>query len=404
MKFLYTAKKSTGETFTAELEAADKGEFYRELRKSGNTLVTVEEKKKGFGINMEINLGFLSRIKTMDKITFARNVGGMLEAGLALSRAITVVERQTKNKKLKKIYQSINENISAGKTFHDSLAEEPKVFSDLFVSMVKAGEEGGTLSESLKNLALQMEKTYIIQKKVKGAMIYPGVILSVMFVIGIIMMIVVVPSLAKTFADLKTPLPTSTKVVIAVSGFASNHYILLFLIIIAVVTCFIYALRTKIGKRVADFVSLHVPVISTIVKESNAARTTRTLSSLLSSGVDLLMAVRITGEVLQNSYYKSVLKRTEAVVEKGDPISTIFTQEEKLYPIFVGEMMSVGEETGKLATMLVGVASFYENEVEQKTKDMSTIIEPFLMVIIGAGVGFFAVSMITPMYSVMNNI
>lgn len=404
MKFSYTAKKSNGEEYSAVMDVADKSTFFRELRKLGDVPIRVNEAKESKGFNMEIDFEFLQRIKTMDKISFARNISNMLDAGLSLSRALGVIERQTKSKKLKTIFKNLNNSISGGKTFHESLAMEPKVFSTLFVSMVKAGEEGGTLSESLKHLALQMEKTYQIQKKVKGAMIYPAVILSVMVVIGVLMMILVVPNLAKTFEDLNTPLPTSTKIVIGLSDFASNHYILLILIVAAIGIMIYYGLKTKIGKRTLDFMAINVPVISNIVVESNASRTTRTLSSLLSSGVDLVNAVRITGEVMQNSYYKSVLLRTEKIVEKGEPISTIFSQEEKLYPVFVGEMMSVGEETGKLASMLMGVATFYESEVEQKTKDMSTIVEPFLMVFIGAAVGFFAVSMITPMYSVMNNI
>lgn len=404
MKFSYTAKKATGEEHTAIIEAADKSAFFRELRKAGDTPIDFHEVKESKGLRLEINFDFLKRIKPMDKITFARNISGMLEAGLSLSRALGVIERQTQNKKLKNVYKNLNNNINGGKTFHESLEMEPKVFSTLFVSMVKAGEEGGTLAESLKHLASQMEKTYLIQKKVKGAMMYPSVILGVMLIIGVLMMVMVVPNLAKTFADLNTDLPLSTKVIIGLSDFASNHYILLLLILAALGTGFYYAMKTTWGKKAFDFASIRIPIVGTIIKESNSARTARTLSSLLSSGVDLVTSVRITGEVMQNSYYKNVLQRTEKIVEKGEPISTVFVQEEKLYPIFVGEMMSVGEETGKLASMLMGVASFYENEVEQKTKDMSTIIEPFLMVIIGAGVGFFAVSMITPMYSVMNNI
>ncbi|MEN9649199.1 MAG: hypothetical protein RL094_166 [Candidatus Parcubacteria bacterium] len=403
MKFSYTAKKPDGSTYDSTMEAADKAAFYRELRKIGDTLISVKEGKKSVG-QMEINLPFLNRIKMIDKITFARNISGMLEAGLPLSRALAVSERQASNVKLKKIYKEINEFITSGKTFHEALAQHPKVYSSLFISMVKAGEESGDLAGSLKHLASQMEKTYVIQRKIKGAMMYPGIILSVMVLIGILMMIFVVPALTKTFKDLGTKLPASTTFIIATSDFASNHYILLVLIILAAVVVFILLLKTKIGKRYADFIVLHLPVISLIVKESNAARTARTLSSLLSAGVDLLLAVKITGEVMQNSFYKEVLQRTEVAVEKGDPVSKIFEEETNLYPVFVGEMMSVGEETGKFASMLTGVAVFYENEVEEKTKDLSTIIEPVLMVIIGAGVGFFAVSMIMPMYSVMNNL
>lgn len=404
MKFSYTAINKDGQKYTSILEAQGKASFYEEFKKTGDTLVNVKEIKKGNVFSYEIHISFLERVKMIEKINFARNLGNMLEAGLALSRALTVAERQTTNAKLKGIFKGLNESIAAGKSFHEALEQYPKVFSDLFVAMVKVGEEGGNLAESLKLVANQMEKSYIIKKKIKGAMMYPSVIVFVMIVIGILMMIFVVPGLTNTFKELKVPLPTSTKVIIFISDFASNHYVATFGLLIALVVGFVLVGKTKLGKKVLDFTTLRIPVIGLILKEGNSAQTARTLSSLLSSGVDLVLAVRITGDVLQNSYYKDVLKRSEKVVEKGDQLSSIFIAEDKLFPVFVGEMMSVGEETGRLAPMLVGVANFYENEVEQKTKDLSTIIEPILMVFIGASVGFFAISMIKPIYSVMNNI
>jgi len=235
-------------------------------------------------------------------------------------------------------------------------------------------------------------------------MVYPGIILSLMVVIGILMLIFVVPRLTDTFKELNTELPASTKFVIALSDFFKNHYILALMGILAVFAGFKYFLRTKIGKKIFDTGALRVPVIGTIIKELNSARTARTLSSLLSSGVDLLPAIDITSEVLQNNFYKEVMSEAHFTVEKGQPLSSIFMKHEYLYPIFVGEMISVGEETGQLSKMLLGVGVFYENEVEQKTKDLSTIVEPMLMIVIGLGVGFFAISMISPMYSVMNNI
>ncbi len=401
MKFSYTAINKEGQKYASVMEANSKADFFLELKKTGDVLVTVQEAKAKTGLNMNISI---DRVTMMDKIIFARNLANMLEAGLALSRAINVMERQTKNQKLKKTYASLNEAIASGKSFHQALEMHPHIFSNLVVSMVKVGEEGGNLADTLRQVALQMEKNYTLRKKIKGAMMYPSVIIGVMCVIAVLMMIFVVPGLTKTFEELKVPLPASTRVVIFVSNFASNHYIAALAMLIMAIIGAIYAVRTTWGKRAVDFISLHIPVISTIIKEGNSAQTSRTLASLLSSGVDLLLAVKICGDVLQNSYYKDVLKRSEAVVEKGEPLSSIFIKEEKLFPIFVGEMINVGEETGRLAAMLVGVATFYENEVEQKTKDLSTIIEPILMVIIGAAVGFFAISMIKPIYSIMNNI
>ncbi len=402
MKFAYKAIRNNGETYEDVREAVDKFELYRSLKKDGDTVVSAHEAGEE-GIKLQMP-AFLKRIKMHEKITVARNLGGMIEAGLALSRAIQVIERQTKNKKLKTVLQELNNSISAGKAFHQALAEYPKIFNTLFVSMVRAGEESGNLAMALKQIADQMEKTYLIQKKVKGAMVYPGIIMSLMVAIGIVLLTFVVPKLTATFKDLNTELPATTKFVIALSDFLKHQYIWAFFIMIAVGAGFYYALKSPLGRQAFDHVVLKLPVIGNIVKEMNAARTARTMSSLLSSGVDLLPAIDITSDVLQNSLYKKALAEAKVMVEKGQPLSGMFEKYEDIYPIFVGEMVSVGEETGKLSSMLLGVGMFYENEVEQKTKDLSTIIEPMLMIMIGLGVGFFAVSMITPMYSVMNNI
>lgn len=403
MKFSYTAINKDGQKYTSILEAANKGDFYAEFKKIGDTLISVKE-QAGKKIGLSMNITFLERVKIMDKIIFARNLGNMLEAGLSLSRAISVMERQTQGVKLKTTYKGLNDAISSGKSFHEALELYPKIFPPLFIAMVKVGEEGGNLAETLRQVGSQMEKSFMLTKKIKGAMMYPSIIIFVMITIAILMMIYVVPGLTNTFKELKVPLPTSTKVIIAISDFVSSHYIITLGGFIGTVIGLIFAVKTKIGSRIFDFVTLRLPVIGTIIKEGNSAQTSRTLSSLLTSGVDLLLAVKITSDVLQNSYYKEVMQRSQGIIEKGEPLSTVFEKETKLYPLFVGEMMSVGEETGRMAPMLAGVANFYENEVEQKTKDLSTIIEPVLMVFIGASVGFFAISMIKPIYSIMNNV
>ncbi|MES2623477.1 MAG: type II secretion system F family protein [Patescibacteria group bacterium] len=405
MRFSYTAKRPDGSTYTDTYEAADKSELFSAIHAKGEILISSKEVVTNSAHDAVGKLfSFMHRIKMIDKVTFARNLGNMLEAGLSLTRAIGVMEKQTKKEKLKVVFQTLNSDISAGKTFHEALERFDKVFPRIFISMVKAGEESGNLAESLKTIAMQMEKTYQLQKKIKGAMVYPGVIITVMLLIGVIMMTTVVPRLTITFKSLKTTLPKSTQLIIWVSDMLQNHFILFILGVIALIGGGIAFGKSKTGKKVVDQVSTRIPVIGQIVIESNAAKTARTLSSLIGSGVDLLQSVRITQEVLQNNRYKLVLQETEEAVEKGKPLATVFNTHENLYPSFVAEMISVGEETGKLSSMLQGVAVFYENEVEQKTKDLSTIVEPILMVMVGAGVGFFAIAMITPMYSVMNNL
>jgi type IV pilus assembly protein PilC len=405
MHFKVKVTNKKGEVYERFVDAENKFAVFRQLKKDEEMLLHMDEVHEK-GLHGEIKLpAFLNkRVKAHEKIIFARNLGAMLEAGLALSRALEVLERQSKNKELKRVVNLVGQDISKGNTLHDTLAKFPKVFSTLFVSMVKVGEESGSLADSLKGIALQMEKTYTLQKKVKGAMLYPGIIMGVMVVIGILMLIFVVPSLTAIFKELKVDLPLSTRVVIGVSDYMKAHYIIVLGGLVAIIFGFIAALRTPKGKRTFDYVVLKLPIVGQLVKETNAARTARTFSSLLAAGVDVVMASSITGEVLQNSYYKDVLHLAEIRIEKGDSVASVFSAHEDLYPPFVSEMIMVGEETGKLSSMLLGVANYYENEVEQKTKDMSTIIEPVLMVFIGGAVGFFAVSMITPTYSVLNNI
>ena len=230
-------------------------------------------------------------------------------------------------------------------------------------------------------------------------MIYPSIILIAMIIIAVLMLMFVVPTLTQTFEEFGADLPASTQSIIAISKFFIENTLIAFLIPAILVALVMYALRTYKGKRMFHYVLLHLPIIGELVKEIQSARTTRTLSSLLSSGVEIVTAISITGDVHQNSYYQDVLLQAQIDVQKGAPLSGVFTKNEHLYPILVGEMISVGEETGKLSDMLLNIAEFYESEVEQKTKDMSTIVEPFLMIIIGAFVGFFALSMIAPIYS-----
>lgn len=405
MKFEYKALDKDGKTFEASMEAESKIDIYNKIKEQGGTILSVKEGKEGSSFKKFFKkLQTIGTVKEHDKIIFAKNLGEMIDAGLPMARSIAVIGKQVKNKKFKKIIFDLEEKVKKGSTLSDSMSDFPKVFSNLFVSMVKAGEESGNLSESLKIVSSQMEKNYTLKKKVKGAMIYPSIILTIMVIIGVLMMIFVVPSLTGTFKELGVELPLSTRIIIGISDFFSNNIILVLSAFIFIVLLTISLAKTKKGKRFFDFLFLNIPVIKTITKEVNSARTARTLSSLLSSGVDFVVAVRITGDVLQNSYYKEIMEKAEKKIEKGEPLSGVFIENEKLYPIFVGEMMAVGEETGKTGEMLLGVATFYEENVNQRTKDLSTIIEPVLMVIIAAAVGLFAISMLTPTYSLVDAI
>jgi len=405
MKFKYKAIKNDGVVYEGTRESADKFSLNNDLKGEGETLISATSSDSApFLIRFRKIFGIFNKVPTHQKIIFAKNLGAMINAGLSVSKSLSVLEKQIKNRKFKNIISSINLGIKKGQSLSDSFKLYPDVFSDLFVAMTKAGEEGGNLSESLKNVSNQMESSYKLKSKIRGAMMYPAVILVIMLVVGILMMIFVVPGIVATFKDLNTDLPATTKAIIFLSDFFKYHSIgAVVLILVIIFGTYLFSL-SKIGKRFMDTCVLKIPVISLLIKEINSARTARTLSSLLSAGVPFAGAVEITKNVVQNSYFRDVLSEAKTRIEKGESISTIFLENTKLYPIFVGEMVNVGEETGKLPEMLLEVAVFYEESVGQKTKDMSTIIEPVLMVIIGVAVGFFAISMITPIYSVMDKI
>ncbi|MBU1557537.1 type II secretion system F family protein [Patescibacteria group bacterium] len=401
--YFYKAIKESGEIYKDTIDAENDSDLTKKVRDQGGALISFDVKNK-LGFSFFKKLSLIGTVSTQDKIIFAKNLGAMIGAGLSVSRSLTTLEKQFKNPKFKNIIKNVNSDIKKGKTIHESLSEYPGVFSSLFVSMVKAGEESGKISDSLATVSQQMENSSVLKKKVKGAMIYPSLVMVVMFVIGILMLMFIVPALQESFADMDTALPFSTQVVISFSDFLINNTVLFLILVFFAVIFFTVSLRTEKGQVVLDTVILKIPVISTIVKEVNSARTARTLSSLLSSGVDVVSAFGITEDVLQNSYYKKVLKDARNNIQKGVPVADIFIKNENLYPPIVSAMIEVGEETGKLPEMLLSVADFYEGEVAQKTKNMSTIVEPIMMVIIGAAVGFFAVSMIAPMYSLMSGI
>jgi type IV pilus assembly protein PilC len=261
--------------------------------------------------------------------------------------------------------------------------------------MVAAGEESGSLSQSLAIVGEELEKSYELRRKIRGALMYPSIILGVMLAIGVLMFMFVLPKLTATFKDFNVELPVTTRAI---------NWLVVLIGVMALVAAFLAFARSAVGHRVIDRLVLKLPLTGLIAIEINCARAARTLSSLLSSGVDAVAALKITGDVVQNVHYKKMLLDTAESIQKGASLESLFSAREDLYPSFVSEMIGVGEETGTLSKSLLEVASFYEGEVSDKTKDMSTVIEPVLMVAIGVGVGFFALAMISPIYSLSDKI
>ncbi len=403
-KYKYKAQLlATGAQVEGTAEAADKFELAKNIKVEGKLLLTATESGAG-GFDMDRINAFLSKIDLREKILFARNLATMIEAGLPISRALQIFYKQTQNPKFREVLRSLIDDINKGTALSDAMRKFEDVFPPVFISMVHAGEESGGLVESLNTVGGQMEKTYVIKKKVKGAMTYPVIVLSVMMGVGVLMMIYVVPGLSSTFKEMDVELPPLTKVIINVSDFLQHQLILFLLGVGTFVGAFIWFKRTEFGSRAIDFLVLRAPVFGKLVREFNSALATRTLSSLISAGVDIVHAISITRDVVSNVYYKDTLLQAGENVQKGIPLSKVFTEHPEIYPVMVGDMMEVGEETGGLSDMLKKIAVFYEDEVDNATENMSKIVEPLLMVVIALGVGVFAIGMITPMYKLMDGV
>lgn len=403
-KFLYTAKNiTTGENSGGEAEAKDEKSLAQELRAQGFLLTSHKELEAKKAIDIRFFDRFIS-VPLKEKMVFTRNLAVMVSSGLTVSRAIHNLSVQTKNKKFQKILLSIYDDVQAGQMLSEGMAQHPGVFNELFVNMVGVGEVSGNLEEVLDILALQLEKENDLLSKVRGALIYPAVIVVAMIGIAILMLTYILPKITSVFQDMDVTLPATTLFIIGVSDFLRNHAILsaaFAAILVAGVKIFA---GTKPGKRFFGLLFVYMPIVGNIVIKVNCARFARIYSSLLKSGISVVSGLTIVSKTLGNVYYKDALSEAIGEIQKGVELSKVIAKYPRIFPVLVTQILEVGEETGKTETVLRRLAEFYEEEVSQITKNMSSIIEPILMLLIGGSVGFFAVAMLQPLYSVLENI
>ncbi len=404
MKFRVTIRKEGIPDQTRTIEAPSRFAVYDQIQKEGSVVVGLKEGEGGFKFPAWFSITIGTGVKRSEIIRMAKNLSAMLGAGLSLSRALSIIERQSGNKRLKAIVTELSDSIKKGSSFHEALAEHSKVFPKILIAMVRSGEESGSLADALAVVGLQMERSEELVRKIRGAMIYPAIVITAIVIVGILMLIYVVPTLTSTFTSLGVQVPLATRVIVALSDFMVANVTLVFLGLIALVIGGIVFVRSRRGSAIILSVALHLPVIGELVRETYTARAARTLSSLLSSGVPVLDALSITKEVVRADAFAKVVAEAEEHVKKGELLSASFATHTKLYPILMSDMLAVGEETGKVAEMLKQIAEFYEGDVAEKTKDLSTIIEPVLMLLIGVVVGIFAVSMIAPIYQLSSAI
>ncbi len=397
--FKYTARDKTGQEKAGEMNAPDEHALALMLREQGLLLTSAvskgeEGKKKKSVLSME-----LGGVPMIQKILFTQHLGVMLDAGLSLAKALRVLSQQSGKKYFAEVITTIQKRVEQGSSFAESLNAYPKIFPPVYVSMVKLGEKSGNLSKVLRELAVQMKKTYDLTRKVKGAMYYPAVILLTMVGIGIMLVVYVLPKLVDVFEGLGGDLPLTTRLLISGSKFMQANWLWLVIGTGVLIAIIIFLLRSNSGKKGMSSVGLKIPKIGGIIKKVNIARFCRTFSSLLKSGVPIVDSLQIVAETLGNEKYHEAVINSSKVVKTGTAISQSFAGYEDIFPPIVTQIMNVGEETGTLDEVLTELADFYEEDVAQELENVSSIIEPILMLVLGGGVALLAVSIIGPIYS-----
>ena len=402
MKFSYLAIDKTGKRTYGEIDAEGQKAASENLRAQSLMPLKIESGViKKSAINTKNLFG---KVPVLEKVTFIKNLAVMVKAGFPISRALSSLTAQTRNPTFGKALADVTAQVESGQTLADSMIKYPKIFSTVMVSVIKVGEVSGNLEESLFNLALQLEKDHNIVRKTKGALIYPGIVLTAMLLLGIIMFTFVLPKLTALFADFDVKLPLMTRMIIGVVDFMKSYGIFILIVLIAAIAGFMFALRKAGFRNFLDKHVLQIPNFGRLIKYTNLARFARTLASLLHSGMPILESVKVTGEALNNNEYRVALVSVENMVRGGAPMSAALKNYKNLFPPMLVNMVEVGEESGAVDTILLEVASFYEEEVDQAVSNLSSILEPVLMIVVGVGVGILAMGLVMPIYSITQSI
>ncbi len=401
MEFSYTAITKSGQKESATIAAPNIAAAGHMLKEQGLLPTHIEEQQK------KTVVSFLSNISTIsldEKINFIENLSVMLKAGISISRAMQILVKQTKNVKFKNIISDVYNQVQQGKGLAEALEKYPNVFSNIFFSMVKVGEMSGNLDKSLEYLSIQLHREADLKSKTKGAMIYPSVIMGAMVIIGVLMSIFVLPSLTSVFKEFGGTLPLSTRIVMKFADFMSGNAVLVLGGMVALIAGMVAVYRTYAGQKMFDIFLLHFMVISTIIKKINLARFARILSSLLKSGIPIVQALDVAGGSLGNIPYRELVTQAGIDVKLGKPLTESLGKNEDLFPVLVVQMIQVGEESGTMQEILEQLAMHYEEEVDNTLKNLSSIIEPLLLLLIGGAVGILAVALIAPIYSISQTI
>lgn len=401
--FQYTAKTKDGKTQKGTIVANSRAAALSALKERGTQPLVIKKAKKNLKDIFNIKLPSRGKVKTQELVIFTRQFATMVNAGVPLIRTLTTLRDQTDSDTFHDVISDVAEKVEGGSQLSEAMSKHPKVFSKVYVNMVKAGEEGGILDQITDRLATQVENDSEMKGKVKSAMIYPMVITFIMIGAFIFIMTAIIPKLAAIFEEFEGELPIQTKIMLGISDFMVNNGVLLAVLTIIVVIVFVRFIRTPKGKYIFDTVLLKVPIFGTIILKVNLARFARTFSSLNNAGVSVLNSLSVTSGALSNTVIQEKIKESIESIKNGESISAALGAHPVFPPIMV-QMAAVGEETGQMDVVLDKVAGFYEKEVDRVISGLTSIIEPLLILLLGSVVGIIVASVFGPIASITENI
>ncbi len=392
--FSYLAIDKDGKQVKGSIQSADEGTVRAKLKIDGLTLVSLKRQSL---LTKEITLGS-GTVKTRDMSVFCRQFSSVLAAGVTVVEALRMLAEQTENKTLKNALLKTRENVQQGDTLAEAMAKSPKIFDSMFCNMVAAGEESGNLENCIVRLGTQLEKSAKLKSMVKGAMVYPIAVLVIALGVLIVMSIVVVPKFENMFADMGTTLPGSTRALMAFSKFIMTKWYIVIITVVALIVIISAVKKTPQGKRFFGRLALKLPIFGQLNMKSQSASFSRTMSTLVSSGMGITAALDIAAKAMSNVIYSDILIKAKDEVEQGIPLSVPIRKAPE-FPSMVNNMLAVGEESGNIENMLVKVAEYFEEETEQTTANLSTILQPVIILLLGGIVGWIVLSLYQPMIS-----
>lgn len=393
-RFQYKAKTDKGKVVKGLVEATDKSQVAQILREKSLTPFLIQEKGKD---NLSSFIAVFQGVSSKDIVSFTRQLAIMVNAGLSLTNSLIILQEQAKPA-FAKILADVVKEIEGGSSLYDALGKHPKYFNKIYLALIKSGEASGALDEVLKNMADSLEKQQEFKGKIKGAMIYPMLVVTGMIGVIFIMMVFVIPKLTTMYEDFGTTLPIATRILIGTSKFASKFWFIVIGAVIGLIYVYKTYSKTPLGRKQIDQLILKLPVVGILKSKMVLTEITRTLSMLLSAGVTIIESLNIVEDAADNAVFENSIRQAAKEVEKGLPLAATFSRYEEYPPLF-SQMIAVGEETGKLDEVLLRLSKQFEMESETAIKSLTTAIEPLMMVVLGVGVGFIVFAIITPIYN-----